>query len=247
MTVFFYGSFQHPDNEVAFASIQRTIQYSPTQRANIFQESWSLKGKIVKQGATSQADVFTALGNLRKAYSVNGLSAGLLDNRGVRTPFYLDSTKSIGGVIVTNPISHGDLSGAETVTYLNYTFGLQMSSFISKNTDLLAYSESLSFSDNGGEGLQVRRIPINGEPIIQNRTTRSFYFATQQGSLTTRTPNPVPEDPLFPGNFAGEEGSKQVTWTSPKMERGVPLEYTVSWSYKFHSAFRFIGNVHARG
>ena len=247
MTVFFYGGFKHPDSEVAFAGIQRTIQYSPSQRANIFTESWSMKAKIVKQGPTSQADLFSALNAVRNVYSVNGQSAGLLDNNGNQTPFLLDNSKAIGGVIVTNPVSHEDLSGAETVTFLRYTFGLKMDSFISKTSDFLAYSETLSFSDNFGLPLQIGRVPVSGLPIIQNISTNSFYYATQSGSLTMRTPNPTPEAMLFPSSLIGEDGSRQITFESPKMERGVATEYTVKWSYRYRQIVPFFGSVHARG
>ena len=127
--IFNYGSYAHPNNEVSFAGITRTIQFSPTARANILTEAWAMDGKIVKQGATSQADIFTALATLRTAYSVNGQSAWLNDNSGNRTPFFLDNSIAIGGVIVTSPISHGPIKGAEGVTYLNYSFGLKMESF----------------------------------------------------------------------------------------------------------------------
>ncbi len=244
---FFYGGFTHPDSEVAFAGIQRTIQYSPTQRANILRESWAMKGKIVKQGSTSQADIFAAIADTKLAYSVNGYSAGLLDNNGAFTPFVLDNSKAIGGVIVTNPVSLGDIHGSEMVTYLNYTFGLQMDSFISKTSDLLTYTEQLSFSDNLGGPLQVGRVPVSGLPIIQSISTNSFFLATQAGSLSMRTPNPNPESMLWPSSLVGEDGSRQISFAAPRMVRGVPVEYGVSWSYKYRQIVPFTGSVHTRG
>ena len=247
MTVFFYGGFSHPDSEVAFAGIQRTIRFSETQRANVLHESRNLRGKIVKQGPASQELVFAALGQIRLAYSVHGQSAGLLDHNRNQTPFLLDNTKAIGGVVVTNPVSHGDLSGSETATYLHYTFGLQMDSFVSRPDTLLAYSEQLTFSDNRGGPLQVGRVPVSGLPIVQNVSTNSFYYATQSGFLTTRTPQPQPEAMLFPSALSGDPQSRSVTWSSPRMQRGVPTEYTVSWVYKYRSVAPFSGQVHSRG
>ena len=95
--IFFYGSYQHPPGEVAFASISRNIIYSQTQRANLLREAWSMKGKIVKQGPTSQSQVFSALAATRQAYSTNGQSAGLLDANGAQTPLFLDTNQAIGG------------------------------------------------------------------------------------------------------------------------------------------------------
>jgi hypothetical protein len=244
---FSYGSYVHPNGEVNFAGIQRTIQYSPTQRANIFREAWSMKGKIVQQGPNSQSLVFASLAAIRNAYSVNGYSAGFLDNDGSQTPFWLNNANSIGGVTVTNPVSHGEMGGAETVTYLHYTFGLQMDSFISAPDTILDYSEQLSFSDNFGGPILIERLPLNGIPIQQAVSSNSFFYATQSGSLTMRTPNPAPESPIFPNAFSGSADCHQVTYSSPKMERGVPLEYTVNWSYKFRSIYPLTGSVHARG
>lgn len=239
---FFYGSFNHPVAEIKFAKISRNTIWSQTQRANLFRESWALDGKIVMQGPTSQADVFTALTATRNAYSVNGYSAGMTG-----TPFLLDNNKAIGGVIVTDQVSHGDLGGAETVTYLHYTLGLQMDSFLSSVKDLLSYSEQLSFSDIAGGPHQVARVPITGLPIIQSVSTNSFYEATQSGSATSRDPNILPEAMIFPNDIKGEPGAHQITYSSPKMERGVPLEYTVSWSYQYRSIVPLIGRPNAKG
>jgi hypothetical protein len=244
---FYYGGYIHPNGEVNFAGIQRMIQYSSTQRANIFRESWSMKGKIVQQGPNSQSAVFGSLAAIRNAYSVNGYSAGFLDNNGSQSPFWLNNANAIGGVIVTNPVSHGEMGGAETVTYLHYTFGLQMDSFLSSPETILAYSEQLSFSDNFGGPIMIERLPLSGMPIQQAVSTNSFFYATQTGSLTMRTPNPIPESPIFPTAFSGSADCNQVTYSSPKKERGVPLEYTVNWSYKFRSIFPLVGFPHERG
>jgi hypothetical protein len=246
--IFNYGSYAHPNNEVNFAGLTRTIQFSPTARANILTEAWAMKGRIVKQGATSQADIFTALAALRTAYSVNGQSAWFNDNNGTRTPFFLDNTKAIGGVVVTSPISHGDIGGAESVTYLNYTFGLKMESFATLAAgSYLAYAETLVFEDNNGLPLLIERIPISGPPILQAVSTSSMFYATQSGTLTTRSMNPQPEAPLFPGAFSGEPNSRSIRYSSPKMVRGVAVEQSVSWSYRFKSPSPLVGTVHARG
>lgn len=239
---FYYGSYNHPVAEIKFAKITRHVIWSQTQRANILRESWALDGKIVKQGLTSQADVFTALTATRQAYSVNGQSAGMSG-----TPFLLDNNQAIGGVIVTDRVSHGDLGGSETATYLHYTVGLQMDSFLSRTSDLLSYSEQLSFSDLAGGPLMVSRVPIVGLPILQSISTNSFYEATQSGTATSRDPNIQPEAMLFPYDLKGEPGAHQVTFFSPKMERGTPVEYAVSWSYQYRSVVALTGTPHARG
>lgn len=244
---FFYGSYQHAPGEVSFESVSRGVQYSSTQRANILRETWGLKGKLVAQGAGSQAAIFASLAALKTAYSVNGQSAGFLDTNNNQTPLYLNNSNAIGGVNVLSPISHGRIEGAETVGFLHYKFALQMDSFLSKPTDLLSYSETLSFRDNMGQPLQIGRLPQNAPPIIQQITGGSFYYCTQSGSLTQRTPNPSPEAMLFPNSLIGEEGSKEIVYHSPRMQRGVALEYGVSWTYRYRQISPFTGAVHARG
>lgn len=243
-TTFFYGAFEHPKNEVAFNGISRQMQWSETGRANIFRESWSLRGRIVKPGMSA---IMTALNSVRSAYSYNGRSAGLRDPNGLLTSFYMNNNEAIGGVIVTDSVSHGAIEKADGVNYLNYTFGLQMDSFSSAPDDLLSYSEQLSFSDNYGGPLLIGRVPLSGPPIIQAISTHSFFYATQSGSLTCRTPNPQPEAMIFPGALMGDESSRQITFTSGKTVRGVPVEYGVSWVYKYRSISPFFGMVNTRG
>lgn len=239
MSQFYYGSNTHPDSEVNFAGIQRQIEYSPTQRANILHESWSMRGKII---ATGQAAIMTALAARRSWYSTNGQSAGFAG-----TPFVLDTNNSVGGVIVTNPVSHGPIEGAGWTNFLNYTFGLKADTFLSATNTLLSYSEQLAFTDNFGLPLQIGRLPVLGPPIIQNVTTASFFYATQSGQLTMRTPNPSPEQMIWPELLIGDPDSRQISFFSPKTERGVPIEYGVRWSYKYRSITPFFGSVHTRG
>ncbi len=239
---FTYGSYTHPPGEIAFAGIQRAIVYSPTQRRNILRETWNLKGKIVKQGSDSQSQLFAAYAQLRTAYSSDGGSAGFAG-----TPFWLDNGNAIGGIIVTQPISHGEIKGAEGVTFLNYTLALQKDSFLSKPDHVLSYSEQVTFKDCVGRPLQVWRMPLTGGPIVQNVSETSWYEATQSGSGSSRTPSLQPEDPLWPDSLLQEQGARQVTYSSPKMQRGVPIEYHVEWSYTYRQTYPFTGGPHARG
>ena len=239
---FNYGGFIHPFGEMAFAKIQRTVIWSQTQRQNVLRETWSLKGKIIRQGIDAQTQIFSYLGDLRNAYSVNGQSAGMSG-----TALQMDNSSAIGGVIVTDRVSHGELMGAETATYLHFTVGLQMDSFLSRLTDLLSYQEQVTFSDINGGAHTVDRVPIEGLPIIQSITTNSFYFATQSGSASSRDPGILPEDLLFPGDLQGRDGARQITYSSPKMERGQATEYGVSWKYEYRGIAPIIGRPHARG
>jgi hypothetical protein len=249
---FFYGPYTHPNAEVAFEGISRRIEWSPTQRANTLTEAWNMKGKFVYQGATAQSQILAALATTRTAYSrtdfaATGYSAGMLLN-GAQTPFLLNAVGAIGGVVVTNPVSHGKIEGSEGCTYLHYKFGLRRESFLSTLNDLLDYKEQLSFSDCNGAPLQIWRMPLVGAPVVQSISTSSWFDCTQQGQLLSRNPNPQPEQPLFPNSIVGEPGSIQVSYFNPKMVRGTPVAYGVQWSYKFRQSVPFGGaRPHARG
>ena len=189
---FFYGSYYHDLNSVAFTGVTNSFIRSQNGRPHLIRKSWSCKGKIVRW---SQAEIFNQLTQLQLAYSINGQSAGLLDNSGQLTPFLLDSSTALGGVIVAEPISHDEISGAHGTTFLRYKFALQADYLWSGPTDVLSFAESVSFTNNDGGPIQVERIPATGRPILQNVTETSFYYATQSGSLSQSGPNPQPMNP----------------------------------------------------
>jgi hypothetical protein len=187
------------------------------------------------------SDILSQLQTLQAAYAVDGQSAVMYDNSGNPTPFLVDTTQTVGGVRVTNPVSHEMLKGADGVTYLRYTVGLTWDVLWAAPNDVLSFEETLSFSDNQGLPLQVQRVPAFGPPIIQNVTETSFYYATQAGTMSQAGPSPVPPGPTFPGLFVGSDGSHQVTYLPVKTIRGTPYEYGVSWKYEFVSVSPFFG------
>jgi hypothetical protein len=237
---FVYGGYSHDVNSVAFTSVQRQYIDSPNGKHKIFRVNWGLKGKIIRPG---QSQVFGVLSSLQNAYSIGGHSAAMLDNNGGPTLFTMDSPSSIGGVLITNPVSHEEISGAHGTTFLKYTFGLQADYFVdgTHNDTVLSFTETIAFSDIGGGPIQVERVPATGYPIIQNVTEHSFFHATQSGSLTQLGPNPFPMAPIWPNLLRGQDGASQVTLTSPQMTRGIATEYGIQWSYQFVSAHPIAG------
>lgn len=229
---FVYGNYAFDPNSVAITSVTNSFVRSDNGRPHLLRKSLALKGKIVRP---STAEIFAVLVNMQQALSINGMSAAMYDNSGAVSPFFLDSSSAIGGVTVSQAISHDEISGAHGTTFLRYKFALEADYLWSGQQDVLSFSETLSFQDNQGLPLQVERIPMTGLPIIQNVTESSFYHATQSGSLTQAGPNPSPMAPIFAGLFRGQDGSNQVTLTSPKTIRGVPIEYGVQWKYEFIS------------
>ena len=231
---FIYGSYQHDVNSVAFTRVVRSLKRGPNQRANLLTTEWGLKGKIIR---SSQSAIFAQLAALRAAYSVDGFSAGMYDNNGNQTPFFLDNNLAQGGVRVSQPISHGPIQGAEGTTYLDYEFGLA-ADYLSGPGGPLEFQETLSFNDINGGPIQVERIPAQGPPILQNVTEQSWFYATQQGPLKQQG-NIVqagPQPMLFPNLLRQVPGSKVITYGPTEMIKGVPVAASVSWKYDYISA-----------
>lgn len=235
MTQFVYGGFTHPANEVYLTSFQRSYVDGPTGRHSLLHVAMGLGGKIINQGGNVAA-LFTQLAVRQQAYAGNQttLSCGFIDTvAGLLNPWFLDASQAVGGVLVTNPISHGNVMGAEGVTYLNYTFGVE-ASFLQAST-LLSWQESMTFDDIAGGPYQVERFPIQGPMIVQNTTEQSFYYATQSGSMTQNRPFPAPNPPFWPQFIKGERGAKTITYTPVKTIRGNIIETGCSWSYQYRS------------
>jgi hypothetical protein len=204
---------------------------------------WDLKGKIIR---STQAEIFSVLTTMKSAYSVDGFTATMLDNNGNPTTFYLDNNLAVGGVRVSKPISHGEISGAHGTTYLKYEFGL-MADYLSNPGGDLTFQESVSFNDIDGGPIQVERIPAQGSPILQNVSERSWYYATQQGQLTQQGPGLAPMQPLFPGLLRRTPGSRVITYLPVKTIKGVPIEYGISWKYEFISTDPMTGRPNVKG
>ena len=230
---FQYGGYAHDINSVYFTRVNRSLKRGPNQRANLLTTEWGLKGKIIR---SSQSAILAQLATLKSAYSVDGFSAGMYDSNGNQTTFYLDNNLAQGGVRVSQPISHGEIKGAEGTTYLYYEFGLA-ADYLSRPGGYLEFEETLSFNDINGGPIQVERIPAQGPPILQNVTETSWYYATQQGKLkqqgnvTLVRPQPM----LYPGLLRQTPGSQVITYGPTEMIRGVPVAASVSWKYDYIS------------
>ena len=236
---FQYGSYAHDINSVAFTRVVRSLKRGPNQRANLLTTEWGLKGKIIR---STQAAIFSVLAGMKTAYSVDGFSAGMYDNNGNQTTFFLDNNLAQGGVRVSQPISHGPIQGAEGTTYLYYEFGLA-ADYLSGPGGPLEFQETLTFNDINGGPIQVERIPAQGSPILQNVTEQSWFFCSQQGRLkqqgnvTQISPQPM----LFPGLLRQIPGSKVITYGPVEMIKGVPVASSVTWKYDYISASPITG------
>lgn len=233
---FVYGGYIHADNSVAFTNVQKTLIVAQNGRPHILKIDWGIEGKLISQNSFDpRTDIMNQLAILIAAYSINGQNAGFPG-----TPFYLNSSDAIGGVLVTRQPSHGEIRGAQGTTYLKYQIGLEAQLPYTTSGQVLDFQETISYSDNDGLPMTVERIPQNGPPIIQEVSQGSWYYATQSGSITHAFSQGEPNPPIFPDYLRTSSGqAKSVTYESPKMIRNLPISYTVKWKYDFISASPF--------
>lgn len=229
MTQLVYGGYEHATNSVSVAGWNRQTVLGGTGWPERLRYDVSFRCKIV---GSSMANVMAQVATMQLAYSVGGQSLAFYDSFGNQTVWSLNSGTAIGGVIVTNPVSYGEVKGAEGTLYLYATVGLS-AEYLVATGQYMEFKETVGYTDNQGLPLTVERLPINAPPIIQATTAGSFFYATQSGELWSSSPNPQPMAPLAPSLFRGQPGSHKVTQMSPKTIRGVPYRWGVSWSYDY--------------
>ncbi len=233
--IFHFGNYQHADSSVGFRGVQKNVIFGQNGRPHTQRWNWQTEGKLI---GTDSADIWTQLATLIDAYNVSNPSAAGWPG----TPLYMRRGDTIGGIVVTSPVSHNGIYGAEGVTYLGYTCGIQADFKIASPGTVLAFSETLSFTDNAGLPTYVERTPIIGLPIKQMVATNSWYYATQSGSITTAFERSEPEPAIFPSllRTGGNQG-RMITYESPVFLRGSPVQFTTTWKYEYASVLPFSG------
>lgn len=232
-----YGSYVHAANSVSITSFSRQTVLGDTGFPRFLRVNAAFKAKII---GVNSGDVMQQAYTMQQAYSIGGQSLALVGDYG-NTVWTMDSATAIGGVMVTNPVSYGDVRGAQGTTYLYANFALQADYPVYRGGDTMRFSESLSFSNLDGGPIQIVRVPAVGRPILQNVTETSVFYATQMGELWAAGQQPEPMAPIFDGFQLRQDGAQRVTYLSPRTIRGVAYEYGVQWQYNFVSGEPLIG------
>lgn len=232
-----YGSYQHAANSVSITSFTRQTILGDTGFPKLLRVNAAFKAKLI--GANT-GDVMGQAFAMQQAYSIGGQSLAMVSDYG-NTVWTMDSASSVGGVMVTQPVSYGNVRGAEGGTYLYCNFALQADYLVARGGDVMRFSESLSFSNLDGGPTQIVRVPAVGRPILQNVTETSVFYATQMGELWAAGQQPEPMAPIFDGFQLRQDGAQRVTYLSPRTIRGVAYEYGVQWQYNFVSGEPLIG------
>lgn len=233
---FFYGSFTHRPFEISFRSFNKSLILGGNGRPHVERWDWSLRCRVVYSGSGVPIDdVQTRILQIIDAYASGGQSCGF-----PATAFLINNNDTIGGTLVTSPVSFGKVEGSEGVNYLESSIGIQADFPFAGVGQVLSFQESMSFTDNAGQPIFVERIPQSGLPILQQVTTNSWYYGTQSGSIETAFAVGQPMAPLFPGLLRTSSNAGQnLVYNSPQMMRGTPTSYVTSWKYEYISPVSF--------
>lgn len=228
-----YGAYTHGDDEVEL-TVQKSALVGPTGQRYGQRITWTIMGRLL---ADDTAAVIAAKRTLEAAYNADGLDFTFTDSSTGTVAHSMQSAGSLSGVVIDEPPSFPDGTGAQFSTYLDYRIVAHCDyGFVNQNP-LKAFTETLSFSGGGPRRAVVEC--TNAPPQEQLLALATPYRCTQAGSAVGLLAYPPIPGPIFPGKEEVEGGSPSKT--SPKYVNGVYTDYQVSWSYSFISATPLIG------
>src|SRR5262245_20752918 len=220
-----YGSYTHAQNEPA-VQIARRALFSPRGYRQAVRDTWRIVGEL---HAASPTALTAAIAGLRSTYKLNGLDLGLyLDDQTTHTDHALLSGASLGGTRVT-ALDFPSGSGAEYSTFRSYSITVE-ADFPDASTNLLDFSETLSFDGTGGPRV-VFLDTLEGSPQPQLAQQRTTYRARQQGRAVGLATYPGAAPPIWPTAELLPE--RRLVLRSPRRIAGNLAEFVVEWTYVF--------------
>lgn len=243
---FQYGAWQAQQDSVSFNTIQQILIPAANGKPTLRRITWDIRGKIVHENnANPQSDVMGKVQEASAAFNRNYQDVGFPG-----TPFFFQNASTFGGVVVIKPFSFNDVKGADGVTYFNWSAAIEAHYKFSEFTEgtVLDFRETTSFSNNGGFPIYAERLPVNGSPILQQVSSGSWYYGTQQGTIEVSGGlNAEPLPPLFPGALRYSTGKPRTfEYQSPKMLRGQPVSCVTTWAYEYISSVPFFASPNVR-
>lgn len=239
-----YGNYTHALNEAGITT-RCSVELDASGVPFKMTKFWDLQGMLQ---AADQASLIQAMRALETAYSVHGQAAQLLLDDGSTVYQALPSIGSIGGVIITEPVSYPRYDGAEGSTYVTYRVGLRAEYQIDPAGGLIAlrWEEVLTITGGGPRFviIEVR----NGPPQKQMVSQATPYRATQTGQGTGWLQYPPFPSPIW----AADEDvpNRQLTRMLPTTRGGSGssniVEYPIAWSFQYQSVSPLIGNPQPR-
>jgi len=238
---FQYGNRRFPNNEVIVSTFATHVNINPRGRRISTVATMSIEGVIILSNPT-QSLLKQAIQNRQAWLSQTNRDAILYQDDGNKSAHWLDSSKSLGGVKVTN-LAFPSGANAEYATMRTYTATFQAEYPITSEDNIIAFQETVSVRGTGGP----RRVTIetlNSRPIKQTTGKWTKVSMSQNGSAVGYSSYPTLPTPLW---FSDELlDARTVTRVGPKWNGQAFTEYQIQWSFSFEASSPSIGFPMAR-
>ncbi len=229
------GEYTHPIGQPQIAISKRPI----LDRGGVpiaHAVTWSIQGMLLGSG---QADLDAQIERLTAAYARQNEDVVLLLSDGVTESQHTLQVKDTrGGVYVTQGPDFPKGDGPEYAT--RRSFAVQLSAEVpiaDSHAAVMHFTETLSTS---GGGPSYRHVETAlGFPIKQQLRRATTYHATQSGAATGYTLYPRVPGPIF--GEANLAQAPRITRRSPQVVGNSMRNFTVSWQYRFESAWPMFG------
>lgn len=224
-----YGTYAHPSDE---AGVQFSIRSILDANGLPFQSRRTavVSGTLLAETEIGMSNKVQALIN---AYSENGHDLGLYHTDGTVTPIFLSNSSSVNGVQV---VDH-NFPTPDSVYATNYDFRitLQADYMVGEgtSTDVLEYSETLTYIGNGGPRVVGIELEL-GLPAMQRTRQRTLCQAIQSGRSVGFLTHVIP-NPYWPTLLQNPDSSVSLDTAL----RGGAHSYAASWNYIFLSPVPF--------
>lgn len=198
--------------------------------------TWDIQGMLL---GSDQADIDAKIEAFLSAYSRQNEDIVLLLSDGVtESQHTLKVEDTRGGVWVKSGPNFPNGGGAEYATKRSFSVRIEAEVPVTNTVSrVLAFTESLS--TYGGGPRYGFTETASGLPVKQLLKSNTTYRATQSGSATGYSAWPTVPGPIF-GSGSLEEAPR-ITRNSPQQRGNSFASFTVSWEYKFASAYPLYG------
>ena len=227
MTIFKYGGYSHPANEVNLTRMDARYVMSPRGRRESKIVTMYLRGELQDTGTP----LLSAIANLNAVYATDYQDAALYLDDGTETPHSLKNNQfSMTGVrIIHRSFPQGD--GAELATKRTFSVTLQ-SEYIDAADGLLAWQEELEFIGDCGPRIEVEETFFG--PIGYVTAVATAQRIVQRGHAIGLTAYVAPNGPTF-GNTDHQE-RRRLKFRSGRMRGAFATHFGTAWQYEYTSS-----------
>lgn len=195
MTIFKWGSYSHPANEINLVNIDVRNHHSGRGQLHNVLFTYYLRGEICDD---STADITSRIAEIESAYSVEGQDCGLYIDASTPTQHVLTNNhpNNLSGNRIIQRPSFPEGGPTEYATGRTYSIIIQ-ALFASPESQVIEYQESVEFYGDCGADVEVWH-PIRGAPRLYQRSERTAQRIVQRGHSVGFNGYAEPFGPLYP-------------------------------------------------